>query len=531
MVLYYVLGAVLAIALYFRHVNDSMAGTPDVVKPFAVKPFTEEQIKRRYQEVQAEGHTFSRHLPPKTGRRYIVSGGAGYLGKWAVLHLIQRGESPSAIRIIDIRDPVAIIAHDEVRGADKFNEYEPLRRACASVQFIKTDITNAQSVREAFEAPWPADVKDRPLTVFHCAALIRHWERAAVFLPRQAPVNVDGTRNVIAAAKAAGATVLISTSSSSVGVRRANFWLWPWQRWATNLAQVISDDSPNLPKSKNEFFSNYSYTKFLAEGHVRAADEKSTKGGLRTGIIRPGNGIYGPGGDFTAGTYLRLGGGPRYVHYQRYVSSHRRSQKILTRDSWIYHVIQDFINVENCMLAHLCYEACLINLASSKPGDKPLPDIGGQSFFVTDPKPTVRFSDVYRPLEVLATTKIKFTRIPPIALFPMAHLLEWYDVLSYYVAALPQLQFPLRLLQPALFFVSNVHTIVDDSRARAKPQDGGIGYNPPIDTLSGLCFQIGEWNKNVEREKGRVNGKIDVTEKLSVDEVLQKATGPVPRKA
>ncbi|KAF5390142.1 hypothetical protein D9757_003765 [Collybiopsis confluens] len=47
-------------------------------------------------------------LPPKTGRRYIVVGGAGFLGGWIVQHLLKRGEPPSNIRIVDLRPPTRL---------------------------------------------------------------------------------------------------------------------------------------------------------------------------------------------------------------------------------------------------------------------------------------------------------------------------------------------------------------------------------------------------------------------------------------
>lgn len=128
-----------------------------------------------------------------------------------------------------------------------------------------------------------------------------------MFYPRCAKVNVEGTQNILVAAKAAGADILISTSSSSVGVRKPHLWPAPWQRYGKYYAQVFGDKTKGLPEKKDEFFSNYPYSKWTAEQFVKDADEK---GGMRTGSIRPGNGIYGGGGDYTVGTYLQHGGGP-----------------------------------------------------------------------------------------------------------------------------------------------------------------------------------------------------------------------------
>lgn len=230
-------------------------------------------------------------------------------------HLLERGESPSAIRILDVRHPSTIgDAIGSLRGASKYNIYQPVQTAVESVDFVKTDITDLESVRKAFLTPWPEEVKDKELTVLHCAAVIRHWERQDCFLDRVAKVNTDGTRNVVKAAQEAGATVLVATSSGSVGVRRPKIWTPPWRRWPKGYAQVFNDCTKNLPNKREDFFANYSWSKFNAEKFVREADQE---GGMRTGIIRPGNGIFGPGGDFTAGLYMQIGGGPRYVHIKQ----------------------------------------------------------------------------------------------------------------------------------------------------------------------------------------------------------------------
>lgn len=70
--------------------------------------------------------------------------------------------------------------------------------------------------------------------------------------------------------------------------------------------QVFNDDTP-LPPQHNAYFSNYAVSKARAERLIREADKTllSHGGGvLRTGCIRPGNGIFGPGGDALAGAHL-----------------------------------------------------------------------------------------------------------------------------------------------------------------------------------------------------------------------------------
>lgn len=59
----------------------------------------------------------------------------------------------------------------------------------------------------------------------------------------------------------------------------------------------------NLPQKHYDFFGNYAVSKFQAERLVRDADDKET--GFRTGCLRPGNGVYGRGGDFLSDGYLR----------------------------------------------------------------------------------------------------------------------------------------------------------------------------------------------------------------------------------
>ncbi|KAI0292926.1 hypothetical protein BC826DRAFT_1017565 [Russula brevipes] len=174
-------------------------------------------------------------LPPKTGRRYIVVGGAGFLGGWIVRHLLERGEHPKQIRVLDVRAPTR---PDLITGLAKH------------VDFHLGDISDRAQVQAAFSAPWPSPPADtsregsspasaQEITVFHTAANIRFYERDPRLLHLSDKVNVEGTRNVLDAARAAG--------------RRPR------------LSVQTFDDDAHLPRRHEEMFSNYAASKLKAE--------------------------------------------------------------------------------------------------------------------------------------------------------------------------------------------------------------------------------------------------------------------------
>jgi nucleoside-diphosphate-sugar epimerase len=206
-----------------------------------------------------------------------------FQGGWIVVHLIARGEDPKNIRVIDLRKPTR---KDLTTG--------PARDAT----FLEIDISDEQKVNDAFALPWPSTSETvPPLTVIHTAGNIRFYERAKVLVPRSAKVNVTGLRHVLNAAVAFGTSYFIYTSSASLAVRRVRYWLWPWQSLPDYFIQVLDDKDTSIPKDHEDFFSNYSYTKKLGEQLVREHDKATVKGihRMRTGCLRPGNGVYGPG--------------------------------------------------------------------------------------------------------------------------------------------------------------------------------------------------------------------------------------------
>ncbi|PYH41511.1 putative 3-beta hydroxysteroid dehydrogenase/isomerase family protein [Aspergillus saccharolyticus JOP 1030-1] len=441
--------------LYLYHVNQGLTQVPEEVRRLSPHRWTVEEIKNAYEDAIRNPVDVGKSVPPKQNRRYIVIGGAGLVGNWIVTHLLARGEKPAAIRILDLQPP----------PRDILNQ---------GVTFIQTNIVDEAAVAGAFAHPWSEAVAPLPLTVFHNAAVIRPAERHKAFLDRCRKVNVNGTANVLAAAKNHGASCFISTSSGSVALRSTSFWLPPWRRTPRNMVQVISDSTP-LPSNHSDFFGNYAVSKAEAESLVRAADDLPSN--FRTGCIRPANGIYGIGetsGSITT-MYLKTGGNA----------------------SWLSTITQNFVNAENVSIAHLLYEQRLLEHTATPTS---LPNIGGQAFLITDPNPAITFSDVYLLLTTLANTPVAFPRVPAVPFFLLGYLVEWYALLQhvYLPWLLPPVQGELAQLQPGLFSVSNVHVIADDSRARMRPEDGGLGYKPPMGTLYGMCKQLEDWNRRAE---------------------------------
>jgi len=408
---------------------------------------------------------------------YILSKG-GFLGGWIVSSLLERGEDPKCIRILDLRPPVR----------------EDL--TIEGIDFIQVDVSDATALNAAFSAPWPTcPTSPNPeITVFHTAANIRFYERHESLLSSSERVNVTGTENVINAARIIGASILIYTSSGSVAVRRSHFFLWPWQKEPKHFVQVINDDENALPKRHDEFFSNYAVTKMRADRLVRSADRSPSgmSGGvLRTGCIRPGNGVFGPRGDMFCGAYLVRG----------------------TNPTWVANIMQSFCYVENCALAHLCYEQRLIDLEGKKAKN---PDIGGQAFLVADPGPVQTYGDVYTALETMTGGECTFPQLPPTLMLIVAYMVEAYYLARHFMVRsrwgcmkvlgerlLPPVNTDVVNLQPSLFALTSVHLIFDDSKARLPPEKGGLGYKGAWTTLEGIYKTVKEHQSGVGRSGRR----------------------------
>jgi hypothetical protein len=193
-------------------------------------------------------------------------------------------------------------------------------------------------------------------------------------------------------------------------------------------------------------------------------------------------------------------------------SEHHFSNK---SHSWVRSIIQSFVNAENVSLAHLLYEARLLEQSNPK---STLPNTGGQSFVVTDPNPAISFNDVYTLLTTLSKTPVSFPTVQPLPLLMLSYLVEGYAYIQTALLPwlLPKVTGDLLQIQPSLFAITDVFCIADDERARREPEEGGLGYRPVITTLEGMCKQLVDWNKKADAKKVAEIGEMVESGSVSV---------------
>jgi 2-alkyl-3-oxoalkanoate reductase len=321
-----------------------------------------------------------------TAMNALVTGGGGFLGGAIVRRLVARGDQVSSLS----------------RGAypDLF-ELDVLQH-CA-------DIADAEMVERAVEG---CDI------VFHVAAKAGIWGRAAEF----ETVNVEGTRNVLAACRKHGVRRLVYTSSPSVVFS------------GHDMEGV--DESVPYP---THYEAHYPRTKALAERLVLEANGPD----LATVALRP-HLIWGPGDNHLVPRILAQGK----------VGKLRRIGKANKRIDSIY--------IDNAAEAHL--------LAADRlfPGAP----IAGKAYFLSQGEPLPLWDLINR---ILATADLPpVTRTVPVWLARMVgRLLEvWYGLLGREMEP-PMTRFLARELSTAHWF--------DIDAARRD-----LGYEPTVSIEEGL---------------------------------------------
>ena len=179
----------------------------------------------------------------------LVTGGGGFLGGAIVDLLLSKGVS--------------------VRNLSR-GEYP--RLAASGVECVRGDITDREAAAEA--------CRDCD-TVFHVAAKVDMWGRYGDFYE----TNVNGTANLLAAAKAAGASRFIFTSTPSVVHAGGDIEGW--------------DETAPYP---DNFDSHYAKTKARAEQLALAANSPK----FSTLSLRP-HLVWGPGRDRLVSTIAARG--------------------------------------------------------------------------------------------------------------------------------------------------------------------------------------------------------------------------------
>lgn len=200
----------------------------------------------------------------QTDRPILVTGATGFLGRTLCPYLIAQGYR---LRVL-------------VRPSSDYAFLQPL-----GVEWAWGDIRDAAATREAAAGCG---------AVVHAAALFRLWgEREAFFA-----VNVEGTRNVVAAAQAAGVERFVHISTIAVV-------------GAPPAGTVITEETPCAPQDP------YQESKLVSEQLVLEACRQ----GLPAVVLRPGA-YYGPWGRYAFNRLFfedPLKGLPMRIHGGRHV--------------------------------------------------------------------------------------------------------------------------------------------------------------------------------------------------------------------
>lgn len=162
-------------------------------------------------------------------RRAFVTGGTGFLGRHLLEQLLARDWRVTALH----------------RATSDLALLEAL-----PVQLLRGDLLDLPPLPQGIDA------------VFHLAADTSMWSRHAA---RQTAINVEGTRNLVAAALAAGAGRLVHVST--------------WNAYGLEQGEL----SEELPQRAGHFWINYDRSKFQGEEAVRAGIAQ----GLDAVIVNP----------------------------------------------------------------------------------------------------------------------------------------------------------------------------------------------------------------------------------------------------
>ncbi len=178
--------------------------------------------------------------------RTLVTGGSGFIGSNLVDALLERGEAVTVI------DDLSTGRRDNLEGALE-----------GGAELLELDIRDAQAVFDAV-------TRVGPEAVFHLAAQI-DVRRSVADPGMDARVNVEGTVNVLEAAREVGVARVVNTSSGGA-------------IYGEGRILPAGEDHPVAPEAP------YGQSKFCAEGYCELFARSH---GLSTVSLRYGN-VFGP---------------------------------------------------------------------------------------------------------------------------------------------------------------------------------------------------------------------------------------------
>jgi dihydroflavonol-4-reductase len=183
-----------------------------------------EMAKTTGNGAEAVAEVSARRAPLTPGTRVAVTGASGFIGSAIIRALVARGADVVAA----IEPGVGQASLDGL-----------------SVERIEADVRDAAAMKE---------VVTGARVVFHVAAIYRFWAPDPAIFYR---VNVDGTRNVLEAARAAGCELVVYTSSvGTLGLER--------------VAERGPADETCAP-AIDHLFGLYKQSKYVAEHEVLRA--------------------------------------------------------------------------------------------------------------------------------------------------------------------------------------------------------------------------------------------------------------------
>jgi len=354
---------------------------------------------------------------------YLVIGGTGFTGSGIVQELRMRGAK--GVKIMGRQLPPSV---EYPYGPGKENRY-PL----PGVEYIRGDVTDKAALAKAMQGT---------NVVFHTAA---SYGSPSFSSQRGGAttelINVKGMQNIYEAAKAAGVSQIVYTSScdtvfSALENLRAN---------ETHPFAAMGVHNQTYADGKFAVGDHYARTKILAERWLLEQDNKDY---VRTVSVRP-NGIFGPG-EFSAFPkainpgYI-LGMVPFYFDENQ---------------------VSDWSCLYNLVYAHL--------LASHHLFENPY-KVGGKAYFITDDENTNNAAwGIFKPgVEAVGASVKLWLKIPPWLMPIFGH---WYETLHGIIKDTTGYDIPLLLTRKEAFkaIVSHTH---DNARARAD-----LGYQPLMST-------------------------------------------------